>query len=860
MSRRKNSPPRFMLFIIERFFRSDRLEEIYGDLVETFHEDLEKMAAWKAKTRFFFGSLLFFKPSNHRTMNNITFMLLKNYLKVSLRSFKKNRLYSTINTLGLSVGLAVVFIAMYWINYHLSFDRFHSKSESIYEVLTNGYSSSGEIQTNPGANYRFMEEAQMSIPGIGSVTRLIYNWRWPSEQCFKIDEGKDCIYSKGIFADSSFFEVFDFKITNGETNPLREPRSIVLSESIAKQLYGDENPVGRTYRVDNHFEVKITGVFKDVPPTSSLQFAFVAPLDLVYELWGTNAEQMRNSAFYTYLTLNTNDYQEIESAINKLNSKEEDGIEYILQPFTKVHLYGTFENGKASGGLIDYIKIFGLFAAFTLLMSMVNFINLTTAQASIRGKEIGVRKVSGASRSTLQIQFVLEIFLKVTIAAAIALTIVFYTLPVFNEIIDEKIEFSLNTRVTVYVVSIIVATTFLSGVYPALVLSRFNPVQVLKNLQFKGRTKSTTRRWLTTIQIGLSGVIIILTSVIYLQLDYLQTKNIGYDREGIIIMEPTWQHIKNYESFSTELLQYHQIKGIGVSNSNMIDATGVTDNISWPGKLDGDQMLFKQIGLDNGLLRIFDVELMQGSDFSLKNDSVAQVIVTETAVRQMNLDDPIGKRITHNGTERVIVGVAKDFNSESLHKSIIPAILFNVEPKHAGTIYIRYDKNYPEEALEIITNQYGKFEKFFNMKFTYLDQEYQQHYKNEQIVSNLATVVMVLAVLIAGIGVLGLSAFNIVRRYREIGLRKIFGASITQIINLLAGEFVKITLVASLITLPLSFLLMNFWLSNFAYRIEVPYELFVINFVVTVAVVVILVTMQSLKVAHLNPASVVRNE
>ncbi len=845
---------------MEKFFRSDRLEEIYGDLVETFHFDLDRMPLWKARWKFFFGSLLFFKPSNHRTVTNTTFMLLKNYLKVSIRNFRKNQLYSTINTLGLSVGLAVVFMAMVWINHHLSFDQFHSKKDSIYEVMTNGYSSSGEVQTTQGAHFVVMEEAQLSIPEVRSATRVIHNWRWPSEQCFKVDKDKQCLYRKGLFADSTFFEVFDFEILAGDPNPIDEPKSIALSQTLAKQLYGDENPIGKTYKVDNFFEVTITAIFKDVPTTSSLQFAFVAPLDLAYRLWGTDATQMRESSFFTYLTLSTDDYNSVEASIAQLNSKKEyESVEYSLHPLNKVHLYTTFENGKATGGLIDYIKIFSLFALFTLIMSMVNFINLATAQASIRGKEVGIRKVSGASRSTLQVQFLIEIFLKIGLAAFIALVLVFYSLPFLNEVIGEEINFIFDRWIVVQIVGVIILTTILSGVYPALVLSRFNPIQVLKNLQIKGGTKSITRRWLAMLQIGISGIIIILTSVIYLQLDYLQNKNIGYDREGILIMEPTWSHIKDYGTFSNELLQYHQIKGVGVSNANMIDAGHVTSNVSWPGKLESDEMSFKQIGLNNGMFDIFEIELIQGSRFN-SNDSIPQVILTESAVQLMNIDDPIGASIVHNEVERKIVGIVSDFNTESLHKSIIPAILYNVEPRYAGTVYIRYDKNRPDESLEVISNHYRKFEKHFDMKYSFLDKKYEEHYKNEQVISRLAAIVMILSAFIAGIGVLGLSTFNIVRRYREIGLRKIFGASISQIIRLLAGEFVKITFVASLITLPIGVLLVNYWLSNFAYRIEMPYELFVFNLILTLLVILILVSAQSLKVANLNPANVVRNE
>lgn len=843
---------------MEWFFRSDRLEEIYGDLVETFEDDIKNMPTWKAKWYLSVGFLLFLKPSNHKVMTNTTLMLLKNYLKIGFRTLKKNKAYSSLNIMGLAMGLAVVFATMAWINYHSSFDQFHENHENIYEVMLNSYSGDGEIQTYSGGVNSMMSEARNSIPEIISLTQIFSNWRWPSEQCFKIDKDKECIYSKGVFSDSSFFEVFDFKIISGDRNPLNKPRSIVLTETLAKKLYGDKNPVGMTYKVGNHYEVIISAIIEDVPEESSLQFTFVAPFELLFEMWGVKPEQFKDNSFTTYVSLSNSDYKKVEKTINSISSSHED-ISHFLHPLDEVHLYDKFENGKSAGGLIDYVRIFGLFAIFTLIMSMVNFINLTTAQAGVRGKEIGIRKVIGANKSILSFQFFFEILMKVISASLVAVGLVVYFLPSINSMIGTTITLTFNTQIVFQLLSIIVITTLVSGFYPALILSRFKPIEVLKNLQFKGDGKKTIRKWLATIQIGISGIIIILTSIIYLQFNYLQNKDIGYDKEGILIMEPTWNHIKNYKSFSNELLQYPQIKSVGTSNANMVDAQGETDNVSWPGKLDDSKIRFKQIGSDNGVLDVFNIEIVQGSTF-YGPDSAKQVILTENAVKQMDLAEPIGKTITQNGQERKVVGVVKDFFSESLHQSIMPTILYKVEPRYAGTIYIRYDKDNPQESLAIINEQYGKYEERLNMKYSFLDQKYQEHYQSEQVVSKLSFAVMFLTIIIAMIGILGLSAFNVVRRYKEIGLRKIFGASVPQIITILTKEFLKITLISSLITLPIGIFLVDYWLSNFAYRIATPYGVFALTFILTLGAIITLVSLQSIKVANLNPANVVRNE
>ncbi|MFK7952314.1 MAG: ABC transporter permease [Ekhidna sp.] len=857
MANRK-SPPQAIVKLMERLFRSDRLDEISGDLIETYHDDIQHMPKWKARWYFIAGFLFFLKPSNHKAMTNTTLMLIRNYLKIGFRSLKKNKAYSTLNILGLAMGLAVVFTTMAWVNYHSSFDQFHEDHANTYEVMLNNYSSDGEIQTYSGGVNSVMHQAKASIPEITSLTQTFDNWRWPSEQCFKIDEDKECIYSKGVFSDSAFFEVFDFKILSGDKSPLKDPKSIVLTETLAKKLYGDENPVGKTYKVGNYYEVIVTAIIEDIPTESSLQFTFVAPFELLYSMWGTKAEQYTENSFTTYVSLSSPDVEKVEGAINAISSSHED-ISHFLHPLDKVHLYDKFENGKSVGGLIDYVRIFGLFAIFTLIMSMVNFINLTTAQAGIRGKEIGIRKVIGANKSILSFQFFFEIFLKVCFASLIAFVVVIYSLPLINSMIGETIVITFSMELLLQVLAIIMITTLLSGIYPVMILSRFEPMEVLKNLQFKGGGKKTIRKWLATIQIGISGVIVILTTVIYLQFNYLKNKDIGYDREGILIMEPTWEHVKNYKSFSNELLKYPQIKSVGTSNANMVDAQGETDNVSWQGKIEGENLLFKQIGADKGILDVFNIEIVEGSSF-YGPDTLEQVILTEGAVKQMNFEDPIGKYITQNGQERKVVGVAKDFFSESLHKSILPTLLYKVAPRYAGTIYIRYDKDYPKESLEIINSQYNKFEKRLNMKYSFLDENYQEHYQSEQVISKLSFIVVILTIFIAIIGILGLSAFNVVRRYKEIGLRKIFGASVPQIITILSKEFVRITLVSSFITLPVALYLADYWLSNFAYRIPTPYTIFGATFFLTLAIIVVLVSLQSIKVANLNPTKVVRNE
>ncbi|MEO9484173.1 MAG: ABC transporter permease [Ekhidna sp.] len=856
-----HTPPRLADKFLEFFCKEEWVEPIRGDLFEQYQLDREKHSKTKSNYKYWINTINFIRPfalkRNSTTLNHLA--MLKNTLKTFSRQLIRKPVHHSINMLGLSFGLIVVFLAMTWVNYHQSFDQFHVKKDRIYKVMTNSYSS-GETQTSTGAILEVTEQAKQSISDIEHVTRIISNWRWPSEQCFKVDENKPCVYSKGIFADSSFFKIFDFEILSGELSPLTNPTSIALSESVAKKLYGDVNPVGMEYLVDNHFKVTISAVYKDVPPTSSLQFEFIAPLQLAYSLWGQKEENMKQYSFITYMSLKNNDAQLVEEQINSLPiSDKYENQSVILHPLTKAHLFSNFKNGKASGGLASYVRIIGLFAIFILAMSMVNFINLTTAQSSLRGKEIGVRKVNGASKRSLHFQFLIETLLKVIISSTVALLVAYLFVPYLNQLIDEEIQFILNKAFIIKVLTIILVTTLLSGIYPALVLSRFNPISVLKNIPFKGGGKRNIRRWLTITQISISGVIILLTSVFYMQLDYLQNLSTGYDRKGILVMEPTFSHIRNYKAFVDELKQSPLVSEIGACNANMIAASRITDRVSWGGKDPDEKTQFKPIGAENGLLRVFELDIIEGTYFN-PSDTSEQIILTETALERMNLTNPIGQHIQIYGQKCRIVGIIPDFNSQSLHESLIPTIIYQVKPENTGTFYIRYDQNKPSESIAYIEEKYDQFEPFFTMKSKILDEEYAKLYREEKVISSLSIFAMITAIIIAAIGILGLSTFNTIRRFREIGLRKIFGANGTQIIRTLSTEFIWIALISNVIAWPLSFWIMDYWLSGFAYRINVPYEIFPVNLILTAAIILLLVAIQSLRVIRLNPTEVIRNE
>ncbi|MDW3194538.1 MAG: FtsX-like permease family protein [Cytophagales bacterium] len=856
-----NRPPQLADRMLAWFCKEEWLEPIKGDLYEQFLEDLETNSPRIAKRKYWINAFLFLRPFATKKMISPIEKIpgLSMIAKPLIRHMKKKPGFYSINILGLALGLTVVFLSMLWIYYHTSFDDFHSKKDRIYSALTNTDGVAGETQTGFSANYRLMEQALEEIPEIQQVTRIISTWRWPSEQCFKIDENKSCIYRKGIYSDSSFFKVFDFKVIAGDPNPLRDPGHIALSESLAKELYGDTNPIGLTYKIDNHFPVTISAVFEDLPPNSSFQFEFIGSLRLVTDLFGLEFEKWLDWGFETYVVLQNDAPKTIGAKINALElMKDQPRNSIFLHPFRDKHLYDQFENGSVVGGLITYINMIRAFSIFILIISVVNFINLTTAHATSRGKEIGVRKIIGAGKGTLKLHFLMEIGCCVLIASIIACISAYFMLPILSRLIDEPIQFVFGTDIMIQMISAIGLTILLSGIYPAFVLSAFKPLVVLKNLQFHGSGNNTSRQVLTIAQVAISTFIILMTLVFYLQLKYMQQHNLGYDSKGIMLMEPTYRHIKQFEAFKNDLLQHPEIENVGLANMHLVNGVHSVEEIFWPGKDPDDHRRFKAIGVDNGLMELLGLTIYEGNAFS--SDSAAQVILTRTAAKEIGIENILGTTINIYDYDRRVVGIVEDFKTESLHSESFPIVLYPVQARHAGTFYIRYDQRQPQASIQKIEEVYDRYETFFDIKFRLLDDEYQALYQREQIISRISMGVMVLAVVIALIGILGLSIFNISRKLKEIGLRKIFGASGIQLFGLLSREFIILTIIANVIAFPFAIWIGNEWLESFAYRISFPVIAGMSIFLLSLTTILVLLTIQSLKVTQMNPAKILRDE
>lgn len=864
----KYTPPKWADRFLTWYCREDLIEEIRGDVYELYVR-AAKSDKRKADLSFIWNVLRFFRwknirRSNKRYDNQITPAMLKNIFIVASRNFFRQPTTSLMNVLGLSVGFVCAFLVIVWVSFEFSFDSFHDK-ENVYRVYTH-VKGSETIQTH---NVASASIDMSSIPEVASWTTVSTGSRWPHVLCSRGDDAtKECVYLEGIYSDEDFFDVFNFSIIHGEKNPEVKPNTILVSQKMANTLYGTEDVVGKTFKVDGLYDVTVAGVFRDVPVNSSLQFDFVLPYNILMKLWGINEEGLAQNFFQVYFKTTTPASTEILN--EKLNDVrvvtqglKDQNVSYQALPLKDWRLRSKFENGKQAGGRIEYVILFGVIGALVTLMAVINFVNMTTARATTRAKEIGIRKVTGAFRSGIMFQFIGESFLVVLFAFIVAAGITQLLLPAFGHVLGEKINISLTDGyMPFYLLGFLLAVALLAGLYPAFVLSSFKPVSILKG-NFGNTTGSRRlRKSLLVAQLSISIGIIIFSGAIYLQLKFVTTKNLGFDRENTIRMEPTINIFRKFGTFKDELMKHPEITHVGAANINPLNAGGGNIGVSWPGKSKDLRVSFTTIGCTYEFPETIGVQLIEGKHFQPKpQDSLhTEVLVTEDAVKTMGLKDPIGQQISIGESTCTIIGVVRDFHTASLHAPRLPAILYRADIMHTSAVYVKYKPNTTQRSLGILGETYKQVEPNFSMMYWFQDDTFNDLYKSEITTSRLILAFTGIALVIAMIGIIGLSTFNSLRRTKEIGIRRVFGASLGQAIAMLMNEFSVLLLVSIVIAGPLAWYLADQWLSGYAYRTSIPWWIFGATFTGIAALIALIVGVQGLRTISANPATTLRSE
>lgn len=793
-------------------------------------------------------------------------IMFKNYLSTAWRNMVRNKGFSLINIMGLALGLACSILILLWVSDEKKVDGFHENGRFLYQVYERNYLE-GTIDASYTTQGLLAEELKKTIPEIQYASGFEYVSPQGDGNAFE-HNGKIAKES-GAFAGEDFFRMFTYPLIQGNVmTALNEPNSVAISHHMATYFFGSaSNAVNKTIRFDDKEDLKVTAVFNEVPSGSSLQFAFLRSwTDFVNQnKWVHN---WSNTSPQTFIQLRPEaDVVRVQAKIKDFiyNYKQKDrGLvtALALQPFTEKYLHSGFEAGYPDGGRIEYVRLFSIIAAFILLIACINFMNLATARSAKRAKEVGIKKVVGARRSVLIAQFVGEAVLLTFISIVLAIVGILLVLPVFNQLTHKQLFLPVQQPVFwLMMLALLLITGFVAGSYPALFLSSLKPVQVLKGgLKFNW-SAAFFRKALVVFQFIMSVLLIVAMIVVYRQLNYIQTKNLGYDRNNLIYIPIEGDLVKHYQVFRQRALADPVIANV----SKMRNApTGISHHflgISWPGKDPGLTVPFADGVVGYDFVKTMNIRLRSGRDFSREfgTDSVGY-LVNETAVNKMGLKDPVGKPISWGGREGKIIGVMNDFHFSSLHETIEPLILRLDENWAWGVIFVRVRPGKTREALILLQQICRQLNPAFPFTYQFSDMEYARLYESESVVSKLANIFAFLAIFISCLGLFGFATFSVEQRSKEIGVRKVLGASVSTIIRLLSAGFLKPVLIAFLIAFPVAWWAMNRWLQHYAYKTGINGWIFIAAGLLITGIALLTVGYQSIKAALVNPVKSLRTE
>lgn len=786
--------------------------------------------------------------------------MLKNYLKIAWRNLIRNKSFSLLNIVGLSIGLAVTALILIWVNFDVSIDQFHEKKDRIYEVY-NQYPVDGEIWTWNSTPKIMAPTIKKDYPEVESISR--YNY----DDTFLFSVGDKKIKSTGTIVDPEFLNIFSFPLLEGSVETVLEGvNSVVITESFAKKLFGNEPAVGKMVKVDNSDTFKVTGILKDLPNNTGFNFDFLMPWAYAQQR-GWNDKHWGNNAIATYVLLkegtNYNDFSKKIKNLRERYDKESPDMVTYLYPWSRYWLYSEFEDGKEVGGRIVVIRMFGIIAFIILIIACINFMNLSTARSEKRAKEVGIRKVVGARKGALIAQFLGESILISFIAAALALVLLLLLLPAFGELIQRPLSLDMNNA-WFWITGLIVVlfTGVLAGSYPALYLSAFKPSAVLKGTFKKNSAPITPRKVLVVLQFSVAIILITASIIVTQQLKKVQDRQSGYSKNNLIYSIIEGDLEKNYTLIKNELLATGVAESVTKTSSPITEGWSNSWGYEWKGKDEDDKTTIQRFNADDAIVKTIGMEIITGRDFDLNKyptDSTA-AIINESAVKLMNFEEPIGQIIKDNGVDWHVVGVVKDFILDSPFQKIDPMVIAGAKFGH-NVIHVKFNKTVAtSESLaktEAIFNTYNP-EYPFNYEF--VDQQYAKKFNNEQRTGELVDLFTLLTIFISCLGLFGLASYMAENRIKEIGIRKVLGASVRSITTLLSKDFLKLVLISIVLAIPVSWYFMSKWLEDFAYRITISWWTFALAGVLALTIALLTVSYQAVKAAIKNPVKSLRTE
>ncbi|MDH5386056.1 MAG: ABC transporter permease [Candidatus Aminicenantes bacterium] len=872
---RRDRPLKILEFFLKNVIPYEDQENLAGDFEEIYERIFGKSGKATALLWYAF-QIIKLVPSYFKNYTYWSLAMIKNYLITALRNIRRHKVYSFINITGLALGISCSLLLILYVQHEMSFDSFHKKADRIYRI----------IRKQPGLKFGGKEFAAQTPGPLAQTLKQEYPEVIQATKIglyyteLLITHEDRSFYEKGISADENFFEVFSFQLLKGNPKTaLAEPSTIVLTERLAEKYFGTEDPLGKTIKIEEDQDVKITGIVKQMPKNSHLRFDYIMSLISLKLIQGESNYLVLWDApnnFQTYIELQKDaDHKELEKKlpafarryVGDLERNQKRQMEsYHLQPLRNIHLDSNVNDSISVNSNKSNIYVFSIIAFAILLIACINYMNLTTARASKRSKEIGIRKVVGALRKQLIKQFIFESFILTFAAFSLAVLIVMFIWPLFNSFIDRDITINIlnNSNIILGFISLLLLTGLSSGLYPSLVISSFQPTRILKGTYYPFSKKTSLKNSLVVIQFCISIFLVVGTIVVMKQLNYIRNRELGFNREQILVLYVRDNNIlQKYPLIKNAFLQNPTI--IGVTKSNDLPITrGSTGEVFIESRDAGPEFEFEPyiIYVDHDFINVFGIDLISGRNFSREfaNESQDSVIINETAAKMLGWKNPIGKLCgTWPAENGKVIGVIKDFHFHSLYSRIEPLILTCI-PQMGRYISVKIDSVNYKMTIDFIKKTFREFGSTRPLEYFFLDDAFNNMYKAEQKLGSAFNYFSGLALFIACLGLFGLISYTAEMRTKEIGIRKVLGASASRIIFLLSRECTLNVFIANVIALPVAYYVASKWLENYAYRISVDIWVFLFPMVISFVVSLFTISIQSIKAATSNPVDSLRYE
>jgi putative ABC transport system permease protein len=785
--------------------------------------------------------------------------MIKNYFNTAWRNLLKNKFYSFINISGLTAGLAIGILILFWVQDELSFDSYHKQTPDIYRLeLFGGTGTSRQIWTGTVGSIGPMAKGQ--LPEVLNQVRITGN------NFYSLYQYKDKIFGNesAVFTDPSLFSIFDFPIIEGNpAKPFKDDNSVVITKRTAKKYFGSSDPIGKVIVADNQLNFTVTGVINDFPKNSSLNFDMMMPMSFrAKKLLTDKIDISTDFVYYNYATFlllkpgtSLKNLTKSITQIHLKNKPEDTDADYLLLPLSKMHLYRA--DGSNAG--IETVRIFLIVALLILVIACINYVNLSTARSLLRSKEISMRKLVGAGKWQLFIQFILESLLLFSLVTILALGLIYLLMPLFNRVSGKELEFNLSNPKIWFVVGFSIAGTLAaSSIYPALLLSSFDPLKAMKGKMTMGIGDAMFRKILVVTQFMFSVGLIIGTLVISRQLNYIRSKELGFDKNHVLSF---WMRdmTKSFDAAKSVILRQPGVLSVTRASGSIISIGNLTGDTDWDGKGANQTFIVHPMAIDKDFISFFKMKLLEGSEFTGAISDSTHFILNETAVKEIGLKNPIGKRFKMWKTNGTIIGIIKDFHFASMKEKIGPAV-FYYYPPDCNRMYIKSNGGDIANVVQSAGAEFKQYNGAYPFGYTFLDDSFNNLYQSEQREGILFNYFAGIAILISCLGLLGLAAYTAQVRTREIGVRKVLGASVLGIIGLLAKDFIRLVIIGIAIAIPLAWYAMNSWLLGFAYRITMGWTLFALAGLIAILIAFITISFQSLKAALSNPVAAIKTE